>query len=326
MLVEKKDIVALEPREGFVVKTRVVDCANHDAHPIATKVFINVCHAEQVPAPAEFDPAVVFALIINNQWEIPIITLCEKRSTDKKGQPLLVYDCCINSRCMRWCQLNADLRSILIEWCLEAVEMTYEVVLEREYSVPKMLAKGELTRTEMLRSELEASVEKKLHHVADGRAAVIELLDEGEAEPLPDIMNVEGRKVVIEEVPGPRATPAAGPGQRSTPAAGPGQRSTPAAVLAVAPAPAPELMAVATTRLPKQHRRWGDATVSFTASCIKVHLPSVARDAKIDVGYDSVLRTLTVSHEDRLLEIAALVEPTTSFWVAPETTLYVFVR
>jgi hypothetical protein len=313
MLVEKKDIVALEPREGFVVKTRVVDCANHDAHPIATKVFINVCHAEQVPAPVEFDPAVVFPLIINNQWEIPIITLCEKRSTDKKGQPLLVYDCCINSRCMRWCQLNADLRSILIEWCLEAVEMTYEVVLEREYTVPKMLAKGELTRTEMLRSELEASVEKKLHHVADGRAAVIELLDEGEAEPLPDIMNVEGRKVVIEEVAGPRATPAVAP--------------------AVAPAPAPaeapsapELTAVATTRLPKQHPRWGDATVSFTTSCIKVHLPSVARDAKIDVGYDSVLRTLTVSHEDRLLEIAAPTEPTTSFWVGPETTLYVFVR
>lgn len=211
-LVEKGDIVTLEPKDGFVVKTKIIDATNLEKYDISTKVFINICHDSQVPQPKqEFDPQVVFPLIINNLWEIPIITSCEKESKDKKGQPSLVYDCCINSVCFRWCQVNADLRSILIEWCLEAVEMMYDVILEREYTIPKMLSKGELTNTEILKSELEGSVEKKLEHIADERMGLIEDLREKEnegiaedLEALPDIMNVGGNKrskgVLIEEV------------------------------------------------------------------------------------------------------------------------------
>lgn len=125
---------------------------------ISTKVFINVCHDPEVPRPSvDFEPEMVFPLIIENQWEIPIIVSQEKESKDKKGFPSLVYDCCINSKCFQWCQVSKDLRSILIEWCIESVELLYSFTLEREFSLPKMLSKGELCNTEIAKDELSGA-------------------------------------------------------------------------------------------------------------------------------------------------------------------------
>lgn len=142
----------LDPKPGYVIKTRLLKSSNVQ---IGTKIFINVCHDPQVPKPPQdFDANVVFPLIVDNQWEIPIIVSREKEVKDKSGQTSLCYDCCINDNCFRWCTINSDLKLILNEWCLEAVELLYNVVLERQYLIPKMLSKGELSRTEIKQKDL----------------------------------------------------------------------------------------------------------------------------------------------------------------------------
>lgn len=142
----------LDPKPGYVLKTRVFKSTTTIG---GTKVFVNVCHDPQVPKPLqEFDPNIVFPLIVANQWEIPIILSAEKEVKDKKGNISLCYDCCINETCFRWCMINGDLKSILNEWCLEAIELLYNLILDRQYSTPKMLSKGPLSKTEIRQNDL----------------------------------------------------------------------------------------------------------------------------------------------------------------------------
>ncbi|EDK47056.1 conserved hypothetical protein [Lodderomyces elongisporus NRRL YB-4239] len=203
-LIDVNDKVTLHPKPGFVVKTKILECK--DTSRISTKTFINICHDDQVPQPdVAFDPDIVFPLIIENQWEIPIIVSREREATDKKGFPSLVYDCCINTRCFQWCQISKDLRLILIEWCIESIELINSMTLERDYSIPKMLSKGDLTETEITRQELE-SARTKLRDMEDNVALnVVRDLTENDAMEedgeLPDLFNRENTKnTLIEEV------------------------------------------------------------------------------------------------------------------------------
>ncbi|OBA23072.1 hypothetical protein METBIDRAFT_9388 [Metschnikowia bicuspidata var. bicuspidata NRRL YB-4993] len=208
---EHTEAIRLSPQPGFVVKTKIVD--GKGDHIYLTKVFINICHEPRVPKPSlDFQPEVVFPLIVRNEWEIPIIVSLEKRAVDKKGVPSFVYDCCINSECFQWVQVSRDLRLILVEWALESVEMMHELVLEREYALPKMLCKGELSETEITEEDLKNGLQKKLLELKQNETAgLIEELEvrpwgdgeeEGEQETLPDLTNIDGKrqKPLIEEI------------------------------------------------------------------------------------------------------------------------------
>ncbi|KAI5961821.1 uncharacterized protein KGF55_003792 [Candida pseudojiufengensis] len=201
--------IILHPKPGFVVKTKILESKNNEE--ILTKVFINICHDSQVPKPQiDFEPEVVFPLIIENQWEIPIVVSKVKQSKDKKGFPSLVYDCCINSQCFQWCQLNKDLRLIVIEWCIESVEMINSITLERDYSLPKMLSKGELSETEITKDELNDVGFKKLNDLKQNETlGVLEELNSlddiemADGEELPDLFNrgsSNSKKNLIEEI------------------------------------------------------------------------------------------------------------------------------
>ncbi|CAD1807913.1 pre-RNA processing PIH1/Nop17 family protein [Candida parapsilosis] len=208
-MIQDQTKITLHPKPGFVIKTKILESKN--SSQLLTKVFINICHDPQVPKPSkEFEPEVVFPMIIENQWEIPIVASVAKESKDKKGFPSLVYDCCINDECFRWCQISKDLKLILIEWCIESIEMINSITLERDYSVPKMLAKGDLTQTELTMDELSDLGFKKLHELQQNEAlGVIEELklegeNEEEDENLPDLFNIgrDGvqKKPLIEEL------------------------------------------------------------------------------------------------------------------------------
>lgn len=211
----KKDNIILHPTGGFVIKSRIESATNLGKYSLGTKVFINVCHDQAVPRPPiDFEPAVIFPLIINNEWEIPMIVSIEKTSTDKKGVPSFVYDCCVNTTCFQWCQINGELRSILIEWCLESIELMYELSLSRDYSIPRMLQKGELSETEVLASDIDGSgLKKKLQDLHNNETlGLIEEINwqkeqDEEEKNLPNLMDIKNlvsglkeAKPLIEEV------------------------------------------------------------------------------------------------------------------------------
>jgi hypothetical protein len=197
MYLSSQKPLTLSPLAGFVVKTRVLESS--EPSKFSSKVFINICHDLQVPRPdVDFDPTVVFPLIIDNQWEIPIIVSTEKTANDKKGVSSFVYDCCINTRCFQWCQINSDLRSILIEWSIESIELLYNVTLDREYSIPKMMAKGELSNTMVSEDGLKKRMEELENNEALG---LLQSESDDDDQPLPDLMNISGlKKILIEEV------------------------------------------------------------------------------------------------------------------------------
>lgn len=198
--------IKLQPKPGFVVKTKVVEGLG--LHSYGKKVFINICHDGQVPKPSgDYDLEEIFAKIVKNEWEIPIVVSLEKTESDKKGVPAFVYDCCINSDTFVWVQLNNDLRLILIEWAIESVETMHDLVLEREYTIPKMLCKGQLSETEITKNDLNGELQQKMGRLRENEVASLveqlipddeESIDDG---PLPDIMNIgRTRKPLIKEI------------------------------------------------------------------------------------------------------------------------------
>lgn len=174
------EAIKLDPTPGYVLKTRILRSASIQ---VGTKVFLNICQDPQVPKPQQdFEPGIVFPLIVDNKWEIPIIVSREKDVKDKQGQASYCYDCCINDLCLRWCTINADLRSILNEWCIEAVELLYDITLDRQYSTPKMLHKGPLSQTEIKKDELtDQGFQKKLSDLKQNEhLGLIEELKDGD--------------------------------------------------------------------------------------------------------------------------------------------------
>ncbi|KAF6015078.1 hypothetical protein HII13_000011 [Brettanomyces bruxellensis] len=126
---DEKKLIQIVPEPKFVIKTKIF--SSYGGSLPGTKLFINVGSHPKVPMPKDdsgndtevFDPAIIFPQIMNNKWEIPILTSPQLRNgKDKKGKNCLIVDCIINRKPMEWVSLNADLRMILTQWCFDSVE------------------------------------------------------------------------------------------------------------------------------------------------------------------------------------------------------------
>lgn len=159
----------LKPEPGFVIKSKVI---NVDDRPrnlprleSDRKVFINLCYDEHAPMPEiPFDANVVYPLIMNNKWEIPIVTSAFRVDHDKKGQECYVVDCCINSECIKWISEDYQLKDIVVEWCIEAAELRESVEISRDnIAFPKMKKKGEfIPDLEVFSEELDNNYMKDM--------------------------------------------------------------------------------------------------------------------------------------------------------------------
>lgn len=154
-----EDELVLNPKPSFVVKTKLETSTSTPKRERGTKVFLNICSDDNVPLPeVGYDPQVIYPLIMDNKWEIPIVTSDERSDRDKKGQMAYVYDCIINTKAMRWIQMDKELREILIEWSLESAELRSNITLSREsIATPKMISKGEVQKLTILKSELDVN-------------------------------------------------------------------------------------------------------------------------------------------------------------------------
>lgn len=169
-------VITINPEPEFVIKSKLASISSRpkDLPPleIGTKIFINLCHDEKVPKPdINFDPAIVYPLIINDQWEIPIITSSMRKDNDKKGAECYVWDCCINTKCAQWIRKEYQLREIIVEWCLESCDLSELLEISRDdVSFPKMKSKGPVPPLEMLSEELNSNYKKEMTKmVEEGR-------------------------------------------------------------------------------------------------------------------------------------------------------------
>ena len=145
-------LLKLHPKPIFVIKTKRLT----PYPPI--KLFINLAHAPEVPAPPDLgefktNSQRMYALIMDNKWDIPIVTSSMRRDTDKRGKECVVYDCVVNSRVVEYILgsnddtkgANVALRDILVEWCIESIEVADKCIVSRDdIKFPKLKVKGEL--------------------------------------------------------------------------------------------------------------------------------------------------------------------------------------
>lgn len=212
---EANKVISIIPEPCFVVKTKVTD-HGRTSLLTGTKTFINICHNAEVPLPeVDFNPSIVYPLIMNNKWEIPIITSSIRQDTDKKGNLCYVCDCCINSKSVTWIQKDLQLREILVEWCLESCELREEVELSRdEITFPKLKKKGAgipplQILSQELKEDFNKTIDKMINQENDNPVSILEmkrdLMDTDDATddnlpPLFPINNSGTKKPLIQEI------------------------------------------------------------------------------------------------------------------------------
>ncbi|KAL6631951.1 PIH1-domain-containing protein [Neocallimastix sp. 'constans'] len=155
----------VQPEPGFVIKTH--NKKNVEGFTEGLKIFINICHSGKVPAPPlATDEEIRKAIEAddNATYKVPLSLSVPRTDLDKAGKTCIVFDACVNTNAIIKATKDGDYKLFLIELALEWVEEQYKLELSREFSLPKMRAKGKLVKHFIRRperpsiSELDSSV------------------------------------------------------------------------------------------------------------------------------------------------------------------------
>lgn len=134
-------MVTIHPTPAYSIKTRLATTAK--GRQQGTKVFLNVCYDTNVPDPeTPFGPDTLRNLEQGIDWHMPVVLGKERKDTDNKKQTCYVWDCVVSLSVLEASMVSLEVKSLLIETCMGLVEMTYGVVLSREFSLPQLTSKG----------------------------------------------------------------------------------------------------------------------------------------------------------------------------------------
>lgn len=129
---------SIQPISGFVVKTRIVSVDATVKHPPAivpkAKVFVNLCHSPELPEPPLASAEEIQKVMSGDtsiNYKIPLSLIGPYSSTDRAGQPCLVFDACLNSVPLAKSEKDLDYGLFLVELALEWVESKNKIVLSR---------------------------------------------------------------------------------------------------------------------------------------------------------------------------------------------------
>ncbi|KAG5361934.1 Protein interacting with Hsp90 1 [Yarrowia sp. C11] len=134
-------MVTVHPKPVYAIKTRLATSAK--GREQGTKVFVNVCYDPNLPPPeVPFGPNTVRDLENGIDWHLPVVMGAERKDTDNKKQLCYVWDCVVPLSVLEASMTSIEVKSLLIETCLEVVEMNNGLVLSREFTLPNLTAKG----------------------------------------------------------------------------------------------------------------------------------------------------------------------------------------
>ncbi|KAK9836797.1 hypothetical protein WJX74_008282 [Apatococcus lobatus] len=154
------------PEAGFVIKTADVD---------GSKVFINVCHARQVPAPSNWSqgkmPSDISAALDKARGgatddtetvRFPLSMGPLRPDLDHKGDDCSVIDVVFNSDVLREAAGFRPLKAFLVELCKEWVAQKTGRKLQDQYKLPKMRYKGSEIQPQDMRMDRESPLVTEL--------------------------------------------------------------------------------------------------------------------------------------------------------------------
>ncbi|KAF8055399.1 pih1d1 [Scenedesmus sp. PABB004] len=157
---------SITPEPGFVVKTTDQD---------GRKIFINMCHSKQVPAPGGWTdgrmPDSVAAALQDLARDAPagggasaealrFPLSCSEvlPDADRGGAPCGTVDCVVHSDVLAAAAAHRPLKAFLIELALGWVGSKHGLRLDPRFKLPKMAYKGAAVRTQRVRAAPRALV------------------------------------------------------------------------------------------------------------------------------------------------------------------------
>ncbi|ORX58615.1 PIH1-domain-containing protein [Piromyces finnis] len=144
----------IEPEPGFVIKTH--NLKDVEGFTEGLKIFINICHSGKVPPPPiATDEEIRKAVEAedNTKYKVPLSLSVPRTDLDKAGKTCIVFDACVNTNPIIKATKDFDYKLFLIELAIEWVEEKYKLKLSREFTLPKMRAKGKLVKHFIRRPE-----------------------------------------------------------------------------------------------------------------------------------------------------------------------------
>lgn len=141
------NMIEIQPIPGFVLKTRLA--AAHEDWPAQLKVLINICFSAEIPAPPTSDYEEAARAVRegdNTTFKVPLSLSGPRPDKDKEGKVCLVFEACVNTVPFEMAQKDVDFKFFLIQLCFEWLEEKHKLQLERDYTLPKLKAKGPLSK------------------------------------------------------------------------------------------------------------------------------------------------------------------------------------
>lgn len=143
--------IYITPEPGFVVKTRKIEAEGAAANANALddddeddsskgmKVFMNICHHEQVGA-----PGLKKRLDANGEevegMNIPMSVGAGRYGEDKSGGKCLIYDMIVNKKVLEESRedKSGKYRDFVCQLSMQCLEQKFSVELDRRYKLPKL--------------------------------------------------------------------------------------------------------------------------------------------------------------------------------------------
>jgi hypothetical protein len=134
--------IVVAPIPAFVVKS--VNKIATKTYPEGIKVFINFCHSPDMFAPPPLSEPIqsIVDKEVDFEYRVPIAVGAPRAGLDKAGKACIEIDACLNSSVLDLAENDLDYQSFLIELVAENVEEQIGLALSRDFSMPKMKAKG----------------------------------------------------------------------------------------------------------------------------------------------------------------------------------------
>ncbi|KAF7726964.1 PIH1 domain-containing protein 1 [Apophysomyces ossiformis] len=139
--------VTIQPQPGFVCKTNVTSSKNA-AHPVGKIVYINICHSSAIPEPTLANEKEIEKALNGEPeatYRVPL-SMGQPRSEKNNGDACLIMDACIHTQPFLRAERDLDYRLYILELAMEHVEEDQSVTLGREFTMPRMAAKGQIPK------------------------------------------------------------------------------------------------------------------------------------------------------------------------------------
>jgi len=121
----------VKPTPGFCLKTKIGD---------DEKVFINVCHSEELPVPPDISDEELIKITESqdpSRFRVPISLGEPHAEVDHSGKGCSAYDVIVNSEFYKRTQNRPVLKNFLLTLALEGLEQKYDLMLSRDCKILK---------------------------------------------------------------------------------------------------------------------------------------------------------------------------------------------